>query len=199
MKKCIIITTIHPPSQALIRFAETDFDLIVVGDEKTPSHYSGLNGTFLDLTAQDKLFPTFSRLLPKNSYARKNLGYAYALEQGYDLIAESDDDNKPLPHWGEVPTDFSRTVVAPEYPNIYSLYTAEHIWPRGFPLDKLSNNQTIRIEEQKDNRIFAVQGLAHGEPDVDALFRLTAKNAATSITFRNQGHYALDVGVSFTI
>ncbi len=195
MKKCIVITTINKPTKGIAEFARTGFDLIVVGDKKTPPDYRRLDCIFLDLQAQQRMFPAFSENLPLNNYARKNAGYAYALAHGYDLIAESDDDNVPLPGWGEEPTGFSRTVVSPEHPNIYKLYTKEHIWPRGFPLDEIRAKKEIRTENRESNKIHIVQGLVNGNPDVDAIFRLVSEKPVDDLQFENNGNYALDKGV----
>jgi len=98
-KKCIIITSIHPKNQSLEKFASIKkYDLIIVGDKKSPSKYD-LNAVYLDIKTQNKLFPAFSNLLPFNHYSRKNMGYIYAIANGYEVIAESDDDNFPYKNW----------------------------------------------------------------------------------------------------
>ncbi len=170
-KRCIVLTTVNKPTEAIRQFIRTDYDVIVVGDRKTPGDYESLDCIFLDMHAQHKHFPTISGLLPVDSYARKNIGYLYAIQHGYDIIAESDDDNIPYEHWGTLDHRFSRTVVSPEYPNMYALYTDQLIWPRGFPLDKIRANEPVLIEE-KDGHAFIIQSLADDDPDVDAIFRL---------------------------
>ncbi len=196
VKKCVIVTSVNKPAEGVRAFARTDFDLIVVGDRKTPRDYEALDCIFLDLEIQRDLFPEFDRLLPLDSYARKNMGYAWAVAQGYDLIAESDDDNRPLRGWGESPPGFPRVIVSPEYPNCYRLYTQEHIWPRGFPLDRVGMEEKIVVEQKEAHNVFVVQGLANGEPDVDAVFRLAARTPAQkSISFLENGNYALQRGV----
>ena len=195
MKKCVIVTTVNPPGAAVRAFARTDFDLIVAGDRKTPRDYEDLDCVFLDLDTQRDLFPELHRRLPLDHYARKNMGYAWAVAQGYDLIAESDDDNVPLAGWGAVPARFPRIVVASEYPNCYRLYTNEHIWPRGFPLDRIGMEERIVVKEEEARNVFVVQGLVNGEPDVDAVFRLCARGLARGFTFSEHGNHALQAGV----
>lgn len=207
MKKCLVLTTVNKPSEAVRRFIRTDHDVIVVGDRKTPADYRSLDCVFLDLRAQRKLFRKFGKLLPLDSYSRKNIGYLYAIRNGYDVIAESDDDNIAYDDWGKLERPARgrwRTVTAPAYPNMYSLFTDGLIWPRGFPLDKIHAGEDIVAEEQ-DADVFIVQSLADGDPDVDAVFRLVLgghggnRGGAREFVFDRRepgkGGWALDKGV----
>lgn len=177
MKKFIVITSIFPPSLAIQKFAEmTDWRLIVVGDEKTPTDWNYPGVTYLSVEKQYELgFQTFE-VLPFNHYSRKNLGYLYAMQQGAEWIADSDDDNIPYYHWLDM--DLSehaalKTVVSPRFPNIYKYFTSEHVWPRGFPLDEILELSHIEIEAHSDRCIGVWQFLADRDPDVDAIYRLT--------------------------
>lgn len=189
MKRCVALTTVNPPTEAVHAFIDGggDFDVIIVGDFKTPDDYHALDCVFLDLRAQHEQFPTLAEQLPVDSYARKNLGYLYAIRNRYDIIAESDDDNLPADNWGALPQSFARTVTAPAYPNMYQLYTDARIWPRGFPLHKIAVDDEIQIEN-KTGHAFIVQSLANGDPDVDAIHRLVF--GASDITFGG-GDYLL--------
>lgn len=175
-KKCLVLTTVHKVTEAARKFANSDYDLIIVGDRKTPDDYHALDCVFLDAKTQQKRYPRLSRLLPWNSYSRKNLGYLYAIQNGYDVIAESDDDNVPYDDWGALDHAFSHTVIAPRYPNVYSLFSDELIWPRGFPLEKIQAGEEILMEnalfEERGDNVFIIQNLVDGDPDVDAVFRL---------------------------
>lgn len=203
MKKCLVLTTVNKPSEAVRRFIRTDYDVIVVGDRKTPGDYQSLDCVFLDLRAQRKLFRKFGKHLPLDSYSRKNIGYLYAIRNNYDVIAESDDDNIAYDDWGK--PDYRargrwRTVTAPAYPNMYSLFTGELIWPRGFPLEKIHAGEDI-LAEEKDADVFIVQSLADGDPDVDAVFRLAfgERGGERGFVFDRpepgKGAWALDKGV----
>lgn len=169
--KCVVITTINEPTTAIHKFIDTEYDVIIVGDKKTPNTYKDLNCTFLSIEDQDNLFYSISSLIPYNHYSRKNIGYLYAMKKGYDVIAESDDDNIPYDNWG-VPNYDTKTIVSPKYPNIYSLYTDKHIWPRGYPLDYVNKSQNI-ITENSTKDIYVYQSLVEGDPDVDSIYRLT--------------------------
>ena len=60
----------------------TEYDVIIIGDNKTPDDYHKLNCIYLDIPSQKKLFPELNELLPYNHYCRKNLGYMYAIKKG---------------------------------------------------------------------------------------------------------------------
>jgi hypothetical protein len=97
-KKCIIITTINAPSSQLLSYVDyADWDLIVVGDSKTNDEsYRQINCIYLGLKEQQDKYPSLYEKIPLNSYTRKMFGYLYAIENNYDIIYETDDDNKYL-------------------------------------------------------------------------------------------------------
>ncbi len=45
--------------------------------------------------------PAYDEILPHDHYARKNMGYLYAIRAGYSVIVESDDDNIPSGNDGD--------------------------------------------------------------------------------------------------
>ena len=63
---------------------------------KTPDIYKHLNCIYLDLENRKYFISRLSKLIPLNHYARKNLGYLYAIKKGFEIIYETDDDNIPL-------------------------------------------------------------------------------------------------------
>jgi hypothetical protein len=95
-KKCIIITTINKPSSQVLSYTnQHGWNLIIVGDTKTDdSLYKNLNCVYLGLDEQMSHFPTFFDKIPLNSYTRKMFGYLYAIKKKYDIIYDTDDDNK---------------------------------------------------------------------------------------------------------
>ena len=85
--KCVIITTINKPTETILKhIRNTEYDVIIVGDNKTPDDYKNLNCIYLDIPSKKKLFPELSDLLPYNHYCRNNLGYLYAIKKGYTII-----------------------------------------------------------------------------------------------------------------
>src|SRR5690349_20237412 len=96
MKKFIVITSIFKPTQAIESFSRLkDYQLIVVGDKKTPADWQYENVTYLNVDDQISLSSSLANAIPYNHYGRKMLGYVYALKQGADIIIDTDDDNIP--------------------------------------------------------------------------------------------------------
>lgn len=60
-----------------------------------PSHSRYPNCIHLDVEQQLKLNYRVTRLLKLNSYARKTIGFLYAIQHGAKIIYETDDDNSP--------------------------------------------------------------------------------------------------------
>ena len=55
--------------------------------------------------------------------------------------------------------------------NIYQLFTDQFIWPRGLPLELI--REKLRVTSALQNcKVGIWQGLADGDPDVDAIYRL---------------------------
>jgi hypothetical protein len=167
----IVITTINPPSKGILAFKERyPNDLLIIGDAKTPHDdlYIGLNEQIHSLP-----FSTI-KLLPTNHYSRKMIGYIIAAKTGADMIYETDDDNIPNGNW-HIP-EFNGVHHVPlvdrGFINIYSYFTPEKIWPRGYPLQLVNEyTESLAIRQQVEVGIW--QGLADKSPDVDAIYRLT--------------------------
>ena len=103
IKKCVIITTINKPTETIFKHINNkNYDVIIVGDKKTPNDYKDLNCIFLDTETQKKMFPQLCNLLPYNHYGRKNLGYLYAIKNKYKIIYETDDDNCPYDNFDDI-------------------------------------------------------------------------------------------------
>ena len=175
-EKCVIITTINNPTETIIKhLLNPEYDVIIVGDNKTPDTYNRLQCIYLDVAAQKKLFPELAEKIPYNHYARKNLGYLYAIKRGYKVIYETDDDNIPYNKFDSI-LDCSGLEMISEnkspWINIFKYFTNNaHIWPRGFPLSLLKNTPEYQLcPTEKTPSI--VNGLVENDPDVDALFRI---------------------------
>jgi hypothetical protein len=177
MQKYIIITTIYPPTKSVKAFAhKKDYHLIVVGDKKTPSAWSNPNTEFISAREQERLHSEWVRFLPWNHYSRKMVGYLSAIEQGADIIIDTDDDNIPCAQWGF--PDFEGTFsTIPEKGGFFNVYyfTEQKIWPRGFPLQRINNKNSVFGDcfSKTMVSIGVWQALANGDPDVDAIYRLT--------------------------
>jgi len=175
MNNFIIITSISRPTKAVELFSKIkNWKLIVVGDKKTPSLWEKENVIYISPEEQENLEQEFSSILPWNHYSRKMIGYLYAMKLNANIIADSDDDNLPMSNWGQN-IEFEgeyRFVENNDFINIYNFFTDQKIWPRGFPLQKILDEKKY-ILKNKQAKIGIWQQLANGDPDVDAIYRLT--------------------------
>ena len=176
MTQFIVITTIHPKSDGITKFeSRKDWNIVLIGDRKSPPITSSNNLRFLSIEEQLTLGYHYIRHCPYNHYSRKNIGYLFAAQHGAGVIYETDDDNLPYETWG-LP-DFmcgAALKTSSRYVNIYRHFSDEHIWPRGFPLDEITTATDFSVHHQPPVPIGIWQGLSDLSPDVDAIFRLTS-------------------------
>jgi hypothetical protein len=193
MKKYIVITTINEKTKALSEFEKLDdWHLVIVGDKKSKPIESNKNLTFLSVDDQQNLgFATVDNL-PYNHYTRKNIGYLYAIREGADVIYDTDDDNIPYPYWGLENFECAKLVRNEgDFINIYSHFSDELVWPRGFPLDLVSQRDQLEISTISPVKVGVWQGLADLDPDVDAIYRLVFNKP---VTFERKEAVALPPG-----
>ena len=175
----IVITSIFHPTKAVEAFSGIPgHKLIVIGDNKTPKGWKCKNSLFYPIEAQKSSDYAIAKLLPENHYSRKMFGYVKAMEMGAELIVDTDDDNIPKPGWAFPP--FSGNYLLSRqglgFVNIYKHFTGMNIWPRGLPLAQIKNPKAALSEkelEKKPAKVGVWQALADGDPDVDAIYRLT--------------------------
>ena len=144
MNLFLVITTINKPNNAISLLAsgcrENNLGFIIVGDRKTPDAFDDLPGsTFLSLKNQSTLGLRYAELCPVDHYARKNIGYLYAIMDGARVIKETDDDNIPLQSFFIPPSANinSKYLDNDGWINVYSYFSDTLIWPRGLPLDEV--------------------------------------------------------------
>jgi len=175
----IVVTTIQYPTQQLTKLASIPgWHLLVVGDAKTPLDWNLDNCTYLSVEKQLSLDYELPKLLPMNHYSRKNIGYLYAIENGAEVIYDTDDDNEPL---GELEPLFlspSKNLQALQADtgncmNVYAYFGQPEVWPRGYPLEKICDSSNFTLGDVSPAAIGIEQGLVNLDPDVDAIFRLT--------------------------
>ena len=178
--KSVVLTSIHPPTPAVKKFAALGgWNVLVVGDLKTPKDWHCPGVQFVSEARQRTLEFKIIRALPWNHYARKMIGYLLAARDGAVLLAESDDDNLPADNW-HFPALVGEYAQIPEghvIVNMYSLFTRQKIWPRGFPLTHITAPEACidpRNLSPRSVRIGVWQALADEDPDVDAIYRLTS-------------------------
>ena len=135
---------------------------------------------------QKKLGYKCHQLLKYKSYTRKNIGYLYAIQHGAKIIYETDDDNSPSN--GKI--EFDQTLereyyvydkVESDVVNPYAHFGQSSIWPRGYPLDMISRPSPKNFRKCKKRKASVQQGVVDGDPDVDAIFRLTRKDEGVDL------------------
>ena len=179
MLKTIVITTIYPVSPSVRKWTDfTDWRVVVAGDKKTPMDWSCHPATYLSVADQEIAQFQITRMLPWNHYARKLMGYLVAIQQGAEIILDTDDDNMPKSDWSIPEFDGDYLMTSPDmgFVNIYSYFTDQHIWPRGFPLNRVcdpAESLAAGSMQTAPVRVGIWQGLADGDPDVDAIYRMT--------------------------
>lgn len=184
-----VLTTVHSPcpsTHALLQYAaKSEANVIVVGDVDTPPSWLSEPCDFLPIDTQVDRFGEIAQSIPSRHYSRKNLGYLQAFESQAEWIFETDDDNFPISN-PFLPRDLtiSGSVFESEteWLNVYVPFldatdfndwsSCPPPWPRGYPL-KLVHTWRLESEELVDLSCPIQQGLALGDPDVDALFRMT--------------------------
>lgn len=193
----LVITSIASQSHPVLnQFAkeasEYNVPFIMIGDTKSPSNFKLDGCDFYSIERQKELTLSIAKILPTKHYARKNIGYLIAIRDGAEIIIETDDDNIPLPTFWN---DRLKTVSAPllsnkGWVNIYKYFTENHIWPRGFALERIQDKLP---ELASFSQISAPihQGLADDNPDVDAVYRLTQP---LPVVFNQSHNVALGVG-----
>tara|TARA_X000000950_G_scaffold205530_1_gene247242 strand:+ start:18635 stop:19660 length:1026 start_codon:yes stop_codon:yes gene_type:complete len=197
-KTSLIITTINKPNQNMRMYdkgcEKNKWDFIVVGDKKTPSNYKLSRAKFLSYRKTLENI-SFSKKCPLNTYARKNIGYLYAIKKKTKIIVETDDDNAPLKNFFSTISFFSNSQTIEkkkDWINIYNYFSKKKdfnkIWPRGLPLEKIKKDKKEKIINRQIKESLIIQSLCNGNPDVDAIFRLM-NSEKKNIKFINNRKY----------
>ena len=143
---------------------------------------------YLGIKEQEALGYNFVTLMPFGNYARKSIGHLYAIQHGAKLIYETDDDNHPSDgklHFHETFRDSyyvystNRSVV-----NAYEFLGQSTIWPRGYPLDMIAEPPEYNVIKCEGAKPLVQQGVVDGDPDIDAIFRLTRKDKGVRLDVR---------------
>ena len=177
LKKIIVTTTINPPTKAVKLFdAMDDWELLVVGDLKTPKNYELEKGFYLTPEFQATKYELISELIGWNCIQRRNIGILYALELGADVVALVDDDNIPIDSdWGRlligtdaVPVNYFSSNSLAFDP--ISVTNYPELWHRGFPIQELQNRIEVKPVRTKLNAQIQAD-FWQGDPDIDAICR----------------------------
>jgi STELLO glycosyltransferases len=135
----------------------------------------------------------FLEAIPYGHFARKNIGYLYAMQRGATLIFDFDDDNvlhldnetgnvlSPIPPL----TQSARVAMvgnklAFNHHPLMGASLGKESWARGFPLSLIQDHATHGTVAYNDTeplmmmntKLAVLQICANGDPDVDAIHRL---------------------------
>jgi hypothetical protein len=177
MNPSLIVTSIAPPGPILEELARQSvqhkFRFVVIGDAASPPDFALDGCEFYSLQAQETLPFAVAGCIPHRNYARKNIGYLLAMAGGSDLIIETDDDNLPQPgFWSRrEEVHVGECLNESGWVNVYKYFSKANIWPRGYPLE-LVGSPIVPSPVQATVCCPIQQGLADGNPDVDAVYRL---------------------------
>ena len=187
MKKYIITTTINEPTIATKKFCKIavkkDFIFVIVGDTKTPHEsYRKLensNVIYLSPEQQEDLYKELSDTIGWKSIQRRNIGFVYAYDQGADIIATIDDDNIPYDNWGDnilINKEVEIDLFSHKTSNVFDpISPTNHndLWHRGYPIELVPSKNNIEYKGKTIRKILIQADFWDGDPDIDALCRLS--------------------------
>lgn len=176
------------------------WQVLAIGNSKTPSDWS-LKGTiFLSLEQQAKLGFRVVDYLPYDSYVRKTVGYLFAIQHGAKKIFDAADngdviDNDIGKHFDvnlvgegskqEVILQYSRENPNRTVVNPYIHFGQRSVWPRGLPLENVGEiGHEEYYSEVFGGKQYIQQGISNGLPDVDSVFYLTRKPVLEAFDIR---------------
>jgi hypothetical protein len=191
MNKFIVTTTINQPTEATRKFASIamrdEWIFVIVGDTKTPHEdYQTLARAFhpyvvyLHPDKQAEMYPELSEIIGWKTIQRRNIGFVYAYNEGAEIVATVDDDNIPYDNWGtdlyigkEIEVDYYSPEMDVFDP--LSVTNYPNLWHRGYPIDYLQKRDRVEYKGKKKITPLIQADLWDGDPDIDAMCRLTFK------------------------
>ncbi|PON57534.1 hypothetical protein TorRG33x02_293720 [Trema orientale] len=197
----IVVSVSDHPSDSLRKLVKVKkWQVLAIGNSRTPSDWELKGAIFLSLEEQANLGFRVLDHLPYDSYVRKTVGYLFAIQHGAKMIFDADDRAEIV--GGDLGKHFdlklsnvdvmqerilqysrknpNRTVVNP-----YVHFGQRSVWPRGLPLENVGEVG----HEEYYNQVFGgmqyiQQGLSNGLPDVDSVFYFTRKLGSEAFDIR---------------
>jgi hypothetical protein len=164
------------------------YSFYVIGDVPSPTDFAIEGCDFYSIERQHDVGFKIAKLLPMRHYSRKNIGYLLSMRSRPQYLIETDDDNMPLPgFWDRRKSAHTiPSVSGTGWTNVYTYFSdATAIWPRGLPLDAIrADLPPFESLNEVESDCPIQQGLADGNPDVDAIYRLILPLPISFITER---------------
>ncbi|MCO5563213.1 hypothetical protein L7F22_016850 [Adiantum nelumboides] len=202
-KWIVIAVSGSPTDQVRTMVKIPGWQVLAIGDSNTPSNWDVRGAIFLSVEQQAAFRFRILAHLPYSSYVRKNVGYLFAIQHGAKMIYDADENASIL--GGSLSTVFdvvlsgseskrqsllqyasseNRTTVNP-----YIHFGQRSVWPRGLPLESISNiNAEIVYDRVSSGKQYIQQGLADGFPDVDSVFYHSRKSEAEHFDIKFDSH-----------
>ncbi|KAJ7976776.1 Protein of unknown function (DUF288) [Quillaja saponaria] len=197
----VIVSVSDYPTDSLRNLVKIKgWQVLAVGNSKTPSDWSLKGAIFLSLQQQATLGFRVVDFLPYDSYVRKTVGYLFAIQHGAKKIFDADDRGDVID--GDLGKHFdveligegarqetilqyshqnpNRTIVNP-----YIHFGQRSVWPRGLPLENVGEiGHEEFYTEVFSGKQFIQQGISNGLPDVDSVFYFTRKPGLEAFDIR---------------
>ncbi|WCJ33465.1 hypothetical protein M5689_014825 [Euphorbia peplus] len=204
-EKWIVVSVSGYPSDALTRLVKIKgWQLLAIGNSKTPSDWVLKGAIFLSLDQQANLGFRVVDFLPFDSYVRKSVGYLFAIQHGAKKIFDADDRGEVIgddlgKHFDvELFGEGARQETVLQYShhnenrsvvNPYIHFGQRSVWPRGLPLENVGEiGHEEFYTEVFGGKQFIQQGISNGLPDVDSVFYFTRKAAFEAFDIRFDEH-----------
>ena len=190
-KRWIVMNAINPPSDSIINLENNlkKWKIVVIGNIKTiDSNWDIFNNSnnlvYLSLKAQKQLGYNIIKFLKDDSYARKNIGYLFAIQHGAKEIYEIDENLILSTDNSNFLDNINDTYICygvqneEKMINPYIHFSETNIWPRGFLYKDIMTDYNKSFYYAYSSHIkpkpLIYQGLINTIPDIDAIFYLSS-------------------------
>ncbi len=196
MRTALITTTIHVP-RVLERYRQLDQEvaIFVAGDRQTPhaearSFIEALgNAAYYSDADQEKLGYKCSEIIGWNKIMRRNIALLEALRWRAEIIVSVDDDNIPLDssYFEEfkniLSTPYSGVMASSDHGWInVGEFLVPRVYHRGFPYEFRNVDLKMSLRPVSGVRVGVAAGLWLGDPDIDAMERITLRPTVYQIS-----------------
>jgi hypothetical protein len=154
--------------------------LVVVCDSKAPPSLKYKDAIFLSLQDQIDLASRYSiaEEIQTKSYLRKMVGYMYAIDHGAKYIYETDENNSALDgllgfkymQYRGLERDCPDGNI---FVNPYVYFGQPSMWPRGYPLEMISETAVCSKFTVSTKMPLIQQGLVNGDSDINRFFLIS--------------------------